>query len=141
MGTFTQLFFHFVWATKGREPAITPALEPALHGYIRAKCSELGVTVHAVNGMPDHIHLACSLPTTLSVAAFAERIKGASSRFANTQLDAGPTDAPFRWQPGYGVLTFSKRDLAAVVGYIDGQKAHHTAGDVRAALEDCGASE
>ena len=49
--------------------------QAALLGYLRPKCQALGVLVYAVNGMPDHLHLACTLPTHLSIADFLEAIK------------------------------------------------------------------
>jgi putative transposase len=130
--TYTELFYHFVWATKEREAMITAALEPHLLRYVRHKCDQLRVRVHALNGMPDHLHLACSLPTDLSVADFTEKLKGASSHFVN-QLE----DGNFRlyWQPGYGALTFSKRDLPRIVAYIDNQKQHHAANSLSIKME------
>ena len=32
---------------------------------------------------------------------------------------------PFRWQKGYGVLTFGAKNLAFVTNYIARQKEHH----------------
>ena len=31
MGNYTELFYHFVWATKRRQPFITPEVEPPLY--------------------------------------------------------------------------------------------------------------
>jgi len=59
---YTQLYYHFVWSTRDRQPLITVELEPHLHRYIRHKCQELEVFVHALNSMPDHVHLACGEP-------------------------------------------------------------------------------
>lgn len=118
---YTEVFFHFVWGTKKREPLITSTIEGDLHRFIRAYCREQNILVHALNGMQDHVHLVCTLPTSLSISDATERIKGASSHFANDQL----RDDTFRWQPGYGVLTFSKRDLTQIVAYVVNQKSHH----------------
>src|SRR5438105_1273658 len=109
---YTQLYYHFIWATRGREPMIDAEMEPHLYRYLRRKCESIGVLVHALNGMPDHVHLACTLPTTLAIADFLETIKGSSSHFVNHRPDS---DGQFYWQSGYGALTFSKRDLARIV--------------------------
>jgi REP element-mobilizing transposase RayT len=119
--TYTELYYHFIWATKGRLPLVPPEKEAPLHSYIRRKCEELSVVVHALNGMPDHLHLACTLPRQLSISEFMELIKGSSSHFMN-QMDK---ETKFYWQVGYGALTFSKKDLPAIVAYIDNQKTHH----------------
>ena len=133
---YAEAFHHFVWATKTRQPMIVEALEARLHGYIRKQCETLGVEVHALNGTPDHLHLACSLPPKLSVADFMQKIKGSSSHFINhlPEVQEDVTVGLY-WQPGYGWLTFSKKELPRVMGYIDSQKAHHAEGRLWEKLE------
>jgi putative transposase len=132
-GTYTELYYHLVWATKGRAPLIAPPLEPELYGYVRGKCSELHAFVHALHGTEDHTHLVCTLPPSLAVADFLHKIKGASSHFANQVLGAGGSF----WQPGYGALTFARRDLPRIVAYVENQKANHRAGRLSAKMERC----
>lgn len=134
---YTELFYHFVWAAKKREHLISLELEPHLFRYIRHKCRELKVIVHALNGMPDHLHLACSLPPTLSISDFMETIKGSSAHFVN-HMDGKPYC--LYWQTGYGALTFSKRDLPKVIEYICNQKQHHASGTLFAKMEPSSAS-
>lgn len=72
--------------------------------------------------MPDHVHLACTLPVYQVIPDFLELIKGSSSHFINHL----PGSAyQLYWQTGYGALTFARRDLPRVVAYIDHQKEHH----------------
>jgi putative transposase len=130
--SFLEAFYHFVWATKKREPLITAELEPGLHGYIHQKCAALNVTVHALNGMADHVHLACTLPTTLAIADFMEAIKGGSSHYAN-HLPGQPHC--LYWQRGYGGLTFAEHDLKRIVTYIDNQKTRHREGRLSLKME------
>ena len=130
--TYSELYYHFIWSTKDRLPLITAEVESRLFGFIRHKCEELRVVVHAVNVMPNHVHLACSLPRQLSVSEFMEALKGSSSHFIN---HLPTTDGRLYWQEGYGVLTFSKRDLPQIVGYIDKQKFHHQAGQLSLTME------
>jgi putative transposase len=130
--TYTELYYHFVWATRGREFLIAGETEPRLFRQIRSKCEEMSIRVHALNGMPDHVHLVCTLPTTLSIADTIERIKGSSSHFIN-QVIADETR--IRWQEGYGALTLAKRDLKMIVAYVDNQKSHHTDNSLHDKLE------
>ena len=130
--TYTELFYHFVWSTRGREALIHDEMQAALFRQIRSKCAELRIQVHALNGIPDHVHLACTLPTAISVGDAMERIKGASSHFIN-HLEQD--EWRLYWQEGYGALTFSKRDLPRIVAYIDGQKQHHAAGSLSLKME------
>ena len=83
MGNYTEIYYHFVWATKRREPLLTPTIEPLVHDFLRHKCNSLRATVYAVNEMPDHVHLACSLPLSLAASDFLEVVKGSSSHFIN----------------------------------------------------------
>jgi putative transposase len=129
--TYSELYYHFVWSTHERLPMVTADLEPGVYRYIRHKCRELGVMVYALNGTEDHLHLAASVPARLALADFIHDVKGSSSRFVNEQL-GGHT---FRWQEGYGVLTFAKRDLKGLVAYIVGQKEHHRTSKVFAEWE------
>ena len=107
-------------------------MEPHLFRQIRHKCQELDIGVHALNGMPDHVHLACTLPVDLSIADALERVKGSSSHFINHRPGS---EWRLYWQTGYGALTFSKRDLPRVVAYIDHQKQHHAEGTLSAKME------
>jgi putative transposase len=134
-GNYTQLYYHFVWSTRDRQALITPQVETHLYPCIRRKCESLRVLVLALNGMPDHVHLACSLPTHLAVADFIEAIKGFSAHYINHEPSSQDR---LYWQGGYGVLTFSKRDLPVVVGYIDQQKAHHSGNQLSEAMETAG---
>lgn len=136
-GTYCVLYYHLVWATKDREPRITPQLEPELYGYIRGKCLELGAFVHALNGIEDHTHLVCTLPPAASVADFLHQVKGASSHFAN-RLEG--LTGPF-WQPGYGALTFARRDLPRIVAYVQSQKRHHQEGTLSTGMERTGEAD
>jgi putative transposase len=132
--TYTQFFYHFIWATRDRQPFITPEVEAPLYRFIRARCGELGVFVHALDGIEDHIHLVASVPPRLAVAQVLHDLKGASSRLIN-----GLPDPDFRlyWQTGYGGLTFARKDLARVVEYVRNQKQHHRDGRLSAEMERC----
>lgn len=135
---YTELFYHFVWATKNRAPSIGDELEPHLYRIVRHKCQELRVLVHALNGMLDHLHVACTLPVTLSVTEFAGQVKGTSSHFVNHGEHGVVLPHGFDWQPGYGALTFAKRDLSKIVRYIERQKEHHPNGTLSEAMERYG---
>ncbi|HZY42028.1 MAG TPA: IS200/IS605 family transposase [Anaerolineae bacterium] len=129
---FSQLIYHFVWATKNREPLITPEVEARLLPYIGAKCKELGYLLLAVNGTEDHTHVLVELLPTMLVADVAKNLKGASSHYINKQSGLKAT---LYWQDGYGVITLRKAEIPKVVRYIQNQKAHHRAGKLSEVLE------
>ncbi|HET7036502.1 MAG TPA: IS200/IS605 family transposase [Thermomicrobiaceae bacterium] len=124
------LFHHLVWATKGREPLMTPERAAVVHRHLRNAAHRHEIPVHAVGGVADHVHLAVSIPPTMAVATAVQRIKGASSR--DITVDIG--DA-FGWQGDYSVDSFSKRHLAQVIAYIEDQPRHHAEGTLWPAIE------
>ncbi len=110
---------------------ILPAIETLLYDYIHQKCRQKKAFIYALGGMPDHVHLVCSIPTSIAVADFVKLIKGGSSYYIGHHAR---NDA-LRWQRGYGYLTFAKHDLASVVSYVKGQKKHHSEGKLWPKLE------
>ena len=132
MGIYMEAFHHFVWATRKREHFITAETERVLHRYIRQRCGGFRVAVHALNGMPDHVHLVVTLPATLAPADFMETIKGASAHFVNHLPEM---EGCLHWQEGYGWLTFALDDLPRIVRYVDRQKERHAVGRLSAKME------
>ncbi|MCL4250551.1 MAG: IS200/IS605 family transposase [Anaerolineae bacterium] len=126
-------YYHVIWATKYRAELITPPYAQIIYEAIRAKAGDLGGEALAVNGMPDHVHVAAAIPPAIAIAKWVGEIKGASSRAVNT---AFPDDsARFRWQGSYGVLTVGSRQLNQVIDYITRQQEHHAQGTTNAHLE------
>ncbi len=127
---YWRLFYHVVWATKGRQPFMEAKVEPFIHQTIRQRCDELGGHAFAVNGMPDHVHLVASIPPRLAVAQFVKVLKGSTSRYASLQYDM-----TFEWQAGYGVFSLSQRAVGQAIDYVTRQKEHHRAGSISSHLE------
>ena len=124
-----EIYLHLVWATRGREPLLVGEAERRIHRCLQSEAEKLRCVVLAVNGMPDHIHLALQLPTSLCVAQIVKQLKGASSRLATKELVDHEAILPFfAWQEGYGVFSPSRPHLTQVVTYIQNQKRHHQSG-------------
>lgn len=128
-----ELYYHLVWSTKGREPFLHEGLEEQVYHFIENKCKHLGYGLLAINGMPDHVHLAIELPPAVSVSEAAKNIKGSSSYFVNQEL---VVEDWLYWQEGYGAFTVSKRNLKALLRYIKNQKRHHTEDSIISEYED-----
>ncbi len=93
------LYLHLVWATWDRQALVTPEIERRVYRNIESEARNMGCTVLALNGMPDHVHMAVSFPTTITVADLVKQVKGVSSHFVNEALK--PNDE-FKWQGSYG---------------------------------------
>ncbi|HLE32265.1 MAG TPA: IS200/IS605 family transposase [Bacteroidota bacterium] len=124
--SFVRLYYHYVWATKDREPLISPRIEELIRKSFSEKSVDLNIKILENDGIEDHTHVLVSAP-----ADIAEHLKGASSHYLNTSA-AGLN---FRWQGGYGVVTVSPDNLAAVRWYIRRQKEHYRNGTLNGLLE------
>ena len=127
-----RLYYHLVWATKERQPLISPQKETELYHYIISKADTLNCIVHAIGGTENHIHLIVSIPPTQSIAEFVKNIKGSSSHYLN-QIWQNPNR--FGWQEGYGVFSLGQRQLEQAVAYVINQKEHHLQNTVNSHLE------
>ena len=121
---YWRLYYHLVWGTKNRLPVIDGEREDIVRRAIRGTCEEHGALVHGIGVMPDHAHLAVSIPPRISVAEFVRYVKGSSSHLLNHAEGRGRDEA-FAWQSEYGALTFGERSLEDVVTYVESQPAHH----------------
>src|SRR5688572_8221183 len=101
---YSRLYYHFVWATHDRLPLIMSGNQEAIFRAIAQKVIELRGLVHALNGMPDHVHLVATVPPNVALAAFVGQAKGSSSHLAN-RLGSAQNQIPFAWQQEYGVIT------------------------------------
>ncbi|MCP5119018.1 MAG: IS200/IS605 family transposase [bacterium] len=119
---YTQLFYHLVWGTKGRQALLTAEVEPIVHNLVRNKASALGATVFALGGVEDHVHLVASVPPVISIAKFVGQVKGSSSAVFNK---SGFTRQRFYWQDEYGAFSFDRKRLPNFVAYAERQKEHH----------------
>src|SRR5688572_2804505 len=121
---YWRLLYHVVWATKGREELVDDDAAKVVERSIRTGSRDQGGIVHAFGWMPDHVHLAVSIPPNTGIGTFIGRLKGASSHAVNEVL---VREATFAWQGEYGVVSFGEKNLPDVVAYIQNQRDRHAA--------------
>jgi putative transposase len=131
---YWRLFYHAVWTTRGREPLISPEIERAVYGILRDAADRHQLMVHAIGGVEDHVHVALSIPPSISIADAIGKLKGASAYQINRRYSSklGHT---FAWQAEYGITSLSDSPLEAVRNYIKSQRRRHSVGQVRPELE------
>ena len=117
--TYAQNVVHLVFSTKDRRKTIRGEFQPRIWSYAAGICKKLGILVHAVGGMEDHIHFLIQLPPALALAKAVLAIKSNSSRWANEEGHR------LAWQQGYAAFSVSASIVPAVVRYIRNQEAHH----------------
>jgi REP element-mobilizing transposase RayT len=66
--SYVSSYFHCVFSTKERRPTIRPALRDRLWPFLGGIARQNGMKAIEIGGMPDHVHILLSLPSTLSIA-------------------------------------------------------------------------
>ena len=118
-----RLHYHLIWTTREREPLIDAQRERIIQATLQVKARELGLVLHAVGGIEDHVHAVVSIPPAIAVAVCVKHFKGASARRVNQAFGA---DARFAWQAEYGAVTLGERSLPRAIEYVQRQRQHHS---------------
>jgi putative transposase len=111
---------HIVFTTKYGQEFITDEIRKELHSYAIGVLSNLGSYTYEIYANPDHIHILCTLPRTITMADLVSKIKTTSSKWLKNK---GVPD--FYWQDGYGIFSVSSSNVEAVKKYIRNQPQHH----------------
>lgn len=120
--SYTTSYYHIVFRTYQSEKTIPEEHERELYAYIYGIAKNLRCQTYRIGGMPDHIHLFVSLPPTLPLASFVQRVKTDSSKW----MKANAHFPDFRgWGHEYAGFSYNLRDRDKIVNYIIRQKEHH----------------
>jgi REP element-mobilizing transposase RayT len=95
--SFVSSYYHCVFSTKERRPLISPALRDRLWPFLGGIARQNEMKAIEVGGMPDHVHILLSLPSTMTIAKALQLIKGGSSKWymtrsPNTGYSAGKSN-------------------------------------------------
>jgi REP element-mobilizing transposase RayT len=119
--TLTNLLFHVIFGTKGREPSIDADVRGFLHAYVGGIVRESNGIAIVVNGTADHLHALIKLPPTICISDAMRLVKTNSSKWMHEQKRR----TKFGWQSGYAAFTVSESGVRAVRTYIEQQEEHH----------------
>jgi len=122
MHSFTSSLHHCVFATKDREPVLTPHVRDRLWPYLGGVARENGMKTLAIGGVADHVHVLLSLPATMSVAKAMQFLKGNSSKWMHETF---PELRTFAWQQGYGAFSIGVSGIEETRAHIRSQQEHH----------------
>jgi REP element-mobilizing transposase RayT len=64
--SYWRLFYHMIWSTLHREPLIDERVRAIVERSFRTTFEAVDAIPHAVFMMPDHVHVAVSLPPLAS---------------------------------------------------------------------------
>lgn len=121
-GAVFSLKYHLVWCPKYRRPVLEGAIEKRLREVIEDVRAEHVWTIHALEVMPDHVHLFIESDPIYSVAEIVSRLKGASSRILRSEFPALRSRLPTLWSRSYYAGTVGAVSDAVVRRYIESQK-------------------
>lgn len=120
--TYTRLYFHVVFAVKGRSNQIAKTWKKELYRYISAIIANKNQKLMIMNGMPNHIHLLLGTRPDCNLSDLIRDVKASSSKWIN---EKNWLRTQFRWQAGFGAFTVSYSDVKRVINYIENQEKHH----------------
>ena len=120
--SLSMILLHVIFSTKDRKPMIAPELADELYRYLASACDAHGSHAYRIGGMPDHVHIACTLSRTVALSKLVEEIKKSSSKWIK---ERDQRCAGFAWQGGYGAFSLGQSQLDAVIQYIERQEEHH----------------
>ena len=108
-----------MFSTKERQNLIPAELQPKLWAYLIGTANNLAITMIAVGGTANHIHILIALPPAMPLAVALQKLKANSSRWMGEQ------GLSFEWQKGYGAFSVSASLVETVKAYIRDQKEHY----------------
>ena len=120
-GATFSLRYHLVWCPKYRRPVLTPH-DARLKEIIAEVASEAGMIIHALEIMPDHVHLLVEADPTLAVAEIVNRFKGRFSRLMRTEFPALRSRLPTLWSRSYYAGSVGHVGAETVQAYSAAQK-------------------
>ena len=120
--TYTQCYFHLVFAVKNRNALIRKEWKNEMGMYTTGIVQNHRHKMLAIASMPDHIHILIGYNVNQLIPDLVEEIKTSTNAWIK---DKRLSKFKFEWQKGYGAFTHSRSQIDTVVKYILSQEDHH----------------
>ncbi len=120
--TYSQCYFHLVFAVKNRDALIKKEWKDGLEKYITGIVQNHRHKMLSIGAMPDHIHILIGYNLSQLIPDLVEEIKTSSNSWIKAEK---LSKFRFEWQKGYGAFTHSRSQIDDVVKYILNQNEHH----------------
>lgn len=121
-GAVFSLKYHVVWCPKYRRPVLDGAVGKRLAVLLRKKARELEMEIHALEVMPDHVHLFVESDPRWCVAEIVNRLKGSTSHDLREEFPWLKSRLPTLWSRSYYAGTVGHVSEKTVKAYIENQK-------------------
>ena len=120
--TYTQCYFHLVFAVKNRDALVKKVWKDDLEKYTTGIIQNHQHKLLAISSMPEHTHLLIGYNVNYLIPDLVEDIKTSTNSWIKEKR---LSNFRFEWQRGYGAFTHSHSQIDKVVKYIMNQEEHH----------------
>jgi len=122
-----RLYYHLIWGTKHRKPALREGIGSRLIQVVTATCEKEGGQLLGIHVEPEHVHTLIGLRPTHNVANIVNRIKGATSRVLRLESPelSWMVNEKSLWADGYCAHTVGDANVAQIKAYLDKQRMHY----------------
>ena len=121
-GAVFSLKYHVVWCPKYRRPVLVKPVDVRLKVAAAGKGQQLGLTIHVLEVMPDHVHLFVEGIPTICVAEIVNGLKGFTSHDLREEFPFLKSRLPTLWSRSYYAGSVGSVSEAVVRKYIERQK-------------------
>ncbi|MBI5346987.1 MAG: IS200/IS605 family transposase [Candidatus Aenigmarchaeota archaeon] len=118
----------FEWCTKYRYKMMGKWESMKLvEACIRQAAHRHSIKIISIKVLPEHVHMAASLPKGMNEEEAVKLLKGASSRKLFEVKEKFALRYPRRhfWSRGYFAHTIGVTDLQTQIDYVENQEMHH----------------
>ena len=119
---YTQIYYHIVFSTKGRIPALSKGRSSELYKYIWGFLKNNNCFLYRIGGIEDHIHILTSLHQSVALSDLIRDLKTSSNHWIKQEKIFKNF---IGWQDDYGAFTKSHSERDEVIQYIKNQEVHH----------------
>lgn len=118
-GSVFSLKYHLVWCPKYRKRILIDVLERRLRELLCQKAE-----IHALEIMPDHVHMFVESDPTMAPARLAAQFKGFTSQQLREEFPWLKSYLPSLWSRSYYIGSIGAVSETTVKRYIAKQKTH-----------------
>ena len=121
-GAIYSLKYHLVWCPKYRRDVLVHPVDKRLKELIAEIAKDFEMTIHAIEVMPDHVHLFVESDPRWCVAEIVNRFKGRSSNVLREEFPHLKSRIPTLWSRSYFAGSVGAVSEAIIRRYIENQK-------------------
>lgn len=120
--TVYNLGYHLIWCPKYRRAVLEGKIYDRLKGLLLEKAESIGVEIHTMEIMPDHVHLFIKAQPIQSPHYVVQQLKGYTSHVLRKEFYKLKSRLPTLWTRSYYTESVGHISQEVVEKYIQNQK-------------------